>query len=334
MSGGASDLPQDLLSLVADELGLIDLLSFRAVCRNWRSASTWSTAAVESMHGYPWLLIYGEDSPICILQSRGNMGITYKLRFEELDGAICMASIEGWLLLFNKGSMFFFCPFSRTRIDLPNYHLSELPESYVATFSSAPTRHDCIVAVATKNNAKSSSKLEVRLLFRGYKEWLEYEYETCSGELDMAIYHNGVFHIFHDSSKLLTFISVDGEVTWKVYLLLTVSKSTESKCDESWLADKKPVKYITWKMEKVLLSFINRMKNNFGSDSSSITWSISTCGTKFGVQNDPTQCGVIYKEKKVFPPLDPQEGCDSRTCNLKAVWIQPRYFQVSPHQTW
>ncbi|KAL4330621.1 hypothetical protein AHAS_Ahas13G0418400 [Arachis hypogaea] len=115
MSGGASDLPQDLLSLVADELGLIDLLSFRAVCRNWRSASTWSTAVVESMHGHPWLLIYGEYSPICILQSR-DKGIIYKLRFEELEGAICMASHEGWLLLFKKGFMFFFCPFSRTRI--------------------------------------------------------------------------------------------------------------------------------------------------------------------------------------------------------------------------
>ncbi|QHO02849.1 hypothetical protein HN51_037311 [Arachis hypogaea] len=236
---------------------------------------------------------------------------------------------------YSKRGLCFSSVLSLEQESLPNYPLLELPESYVATFSSAPTSHYCIVAVATKNNAKSSSKLEVRLLFRGYKEWLEYEYETCSGELDMAIYHNGVFHIFHDSSKLLTFISVDGKVTWEFYHL--VSKSTESKFNEfppSWLGDKKPVKYVRWNTEKFLQSFFIRMKNNFGSNSSSITWSISTCGTKFVEQNEPAQCSIIYKEKKVLPPLDPQEGCDSRNCNLKAVWIQPRYFQVSPHQTW
>ena len=51
------DLPYQLLSRIADGLGLIDLLSFRAVCNDWRSASSEASAKVESMQRDPWFLI-------------------------------------------------------------------------------------------------------------------------------------------------------------------------------------------------------------------------------------------------------------------------------------
>ena len=100
------DLPYQLLSLIADGLGLIDLLSLRAVCKDWRSASSEASAKVESMCPHPWLLMYGEGSHCSLLTHEHKL---YTLNIPELVGATCL---WGWLLPFKQGSMFFFCPFS------------------------------------------------------------------------------------------------------------------------------------------------------------------------------------------------------------------------------
>ncbi|KAJ7972878.1 F-box protein family [Quillaja saponaria] len=159
-----SDLPPELLSKIADSLGLIELVSFRGVCKDWNSASSIASAQVESLSDEPWFLMYGENSE-CVLLS--NLGTKYIMDIPEMDGATCLASYQGWLLVFNKGSMFFFCPFSRAKIDLPMFPYKELSDHFAA-FSSPPTSKDCIVTVTSRC---SELELELNLLRCGENEW-------------------------------------------------------------------------------------------------------------------------------------------------------------------
>ncbi|KAI5335640.1 hypothetical protein L3X38_025773 [Prunus dulcis] len=92
-------LPPELLSKIADGLSLIDLLSFRSVCKAWNSASATASAQNESSYE-PWFLLYEEQSDQCqllICESGKKYTIS---NIPELKGATCLASNQGWLLLF------------------------------------------------------------------------------------------------------------------------------------------------------------------------------------------------------------------------------------------
>ncbi|XP_022642981.1 F-box/kelch-repeat protein At1g57790-like [Vigna radiata var. radiata] len=142
MTGNWSDLPGDLLSQIANGLGLIDFLSFRCVCKDWNTASLKVSPYDRSVLCDPWFLMYGGEGSKCSVLSHQNK--CYSINLPELDGARCLASYEGWLLLFGEGSLFFFCPFSRAKIELPNCPLTDASE-HVAAFSAPPTSEDCIV---------------------------------------------------------------------------------------------------------------------------------------------------------------------------------------------
>ncbi|CAB4291754.1 unnamed protein product [Prunus armeniaca] len=151
-----SDLPSDLASNIAERLGPIELLSFQSVCKAWNSASSTASAKIESTPDFePWFLLYAEDSDHnCQLVTES--GKKFSVRLPELDGTTCLASNQGWLLLFKKrglegeavgnccgaSSLFFFRPFSETKIDLPGCPFLELSD-HVAAFSCVPTSRDC-----------------------------------------------------------------------------------------------------------------------------------------------------------------------------------------------
>ncbi|OMO77843.1 hypothetical protein CCACVL1_14779 [Corchorus capsularis] len=122
-------LPIDLLGLIANRLGLIDLLRFRVVCKNWNFVSSNASAEIEALpNNDPWFLIYDYDSK-CMLKTDESKKIYRAVKIPEMNGATCIASNHGWLLLFKtpgSGSMCFFCPFSRARIEIPKFPLMVL----------------------------------------------------------------------------------------------------------------------------------------------------------------------------------------------------------------
>lgn len=139
------DLPPGLLSPIANSLGIIDLLSVRGVCKDWRLAPSTASAEIEYVPTTePWFILYGETE-ICTLYTP-NVKKIYSINFPELKNSTCLASNQGWLLLFQEGSIFFFCPFSRARIDLPRFPHQEMSD-HVAAFSCPPTSLECIVSV-------------------------------------------------------------------------------------------------------------------------------------------------------------------------------------------
>ncbi|MED6155163.1 hypothetical protein PIB30_002891 [Stylosanthes scabra] len=251
MSVDASDLPHDLLSLVADDLGIIDLLRFRAVCKDWRSASSWSTAIVESMDDNPWLLVYGETSPLCLLKEGSREDMIYTLKLQEFNGSTCIASDHGWI-----------------------------SPKVVACWSY-----------------------------------------VCFSEANI---NGGVW-----------IQDVFGKIRYQLYNLVSSAEEAQCEAPKLWLGDKNPVNYILKRdpIDEVILTM--PLEEKLGLDSSPSTLSISTCGTKFALQNEPSyMCGIIFSEKKVHGDDDEDHEGECQIHDLKGVWIQPRYFKISPHQTW
>jgi hypothetical protein len=105
--GEWSSIPYDLLSNIANRLELIDFTSFHHVCKDWRSATEPLVDAKFSGCD-PWFLLYGEEGPRCSMLNKDDK--VYTIEIPELAGSTCLASYDGWLLLFHDDSLFFFLP--------------------------------------------------------------------------------------------------------------------------------------------------------------------------------------------------------------------------------
>ncbi|CAI9108002.1 OLC1v1007507C1 [Oldenlandia corymbosa var. corymbosa] len=160
LDGGDADIHEPTKT-IANRLGIIQLIAFRGVCKSWRAASFPASAHLESAaKTAPCFIVYNDQDKKCSLYYEEDKDANkvgrkkYELSIPEFENATCLASNHGWLLLnrhpcsgSGAGSLFFLCPFSRARIDLP-----EIPESdisgYVGAFSGPPTSPECIVTVA------------------------------------------------------------------------------------------------------------------------------------------------------------------------------------------
>ena len=140
------------------------------MCNDWHSATKPLLEAKFSGCD-PWFLSYGEKGPRCSVLS--NIDKVYTVEIPELDGSTCLASYEGWLLVFRDDSLFFFCPFSRAKIQPPNCPLKKSYD-YIAAISSVPTSQDCIVVVLDSVN---HLKFELHTLCRGYDKWDKYQFD-------------------------------------------------------------------------------------------------------------------------------------------------------------
>ncbi|KAJ7972877.1 F-box protein family [Quillaja saponaria] len=295
-----SDLPSELLSRIADTLGLIELLAFRGVSKDWNSASLTASGNTESSRREPWFLIYGENSQ-CVLFS--NLGTKYTINIPEMEGATCLASNQGWLLVFNKGSMFFFCPFSRAKIDLPMFPYAELC-NHVAVFSSPPTSQDCIVTVISRSNELF---LELNMIHRGDNAWTKHTFQCLKNDLDAirgGVYCAGEFNFLDCKSGLVTF-SAKGQ-NWTKYYIVTPSTARDPSEELGFRYHKRY--FETEDMERKL-----KLEN----------CSISTCGTLIEKANSLDM--FILNESSCF---------GSENCSIKGVWLQPRFFQISSNQSW
>ncbi|KAF3969878.1 hypothetical protein CMV_006375 [Castanea mollissima] len=122
-----SDLPVDVLNIIAERLDFIEQLCFRLVCKNWRQAQV-----VPLYKNLPWLMehswTYDDKNVYSVcsfhLPIVNQSHVTHnKLRREELNdlhGAVICASRFGWLLLQKSTLSFFYNPYSKSIIKLPD----------------------------------------------------------------------------------------------------------------------------------------------------------------------------------------------------------------------
>ncbi|XP_058201694.1 F-box/kelch-repeat protein At1g57790-like [Rhododendron vialii] len=131
-----ASLPTDLLCLMLPHLFLGDIKRFHNVCRSWRLTTT---PSVQS----PVLMSIGNDNTRCkffhpLYKS------PYSMYIPELFCAVSRFCKDGWLLM-SRGehSMFFFNPFTKALINLPDLH--EKYNFRGITFTSSPTLSDCMI---------------------------------------------------------------------------------------------------------------------------------------------------------------------------------------------
>ncbi|CAL9037899.1 unnamed protein product [Musa banksii] len=141
-----SDLLDDPLGNISARLPLIDYLSFRGVCKNWRLFPSGCSHIAEFSKERPWMLLYdvGVDG--------GNKCYLYdhlhpkccEMSLPHLRGATCMESKDGWLLATRERELFFFNPFSTQVINLVMYP-DRKSSHRLFTFTEPPTSPDCVV---------------------------------------------------------------------------------------------------------------------------------------------------------------------------------------------
>ncbi|RVX20525.1 hypothetical protein CK203_002786 [Vitis vinifera] len=302
-----SDLPSDLLTLIALRLTIIELLCFRRICKHWYAASLTASAQIESAPNQkPWLLLRGNGSK-CLLykESIGH----YYLDIPEMSGATCIASYQGWLLLFRAASIFFLCPFSSAKIALPHFPHSQLSD-HVAAFSSPPTSPDCIVSVIGRSDAMN---LELHLLHRGDKKWTKYTlmyHINHFKTITCATYHNGDFYYLDTGTGALTF-NVKNKSGTRYQVI-------RAKKGGNWLGSERCLPFSPCRdyFEQ------NKMKKLLGLTENV---SITTCGTL--VELDDLNCFI---RNESIQSSQKSEDC----IKLRGIWIHPRFFQIPCDQRW
>ncbi|KAL1365257.1 hypothetical protein HN51_013320 [Arachis hypogaea] len=287
-----------LAQIFSDYLELKELLRIRGVCKDWKYASTEALARIETFQDEPWFLMYGEGSTCSLLSNEDKL---YTLNIPEFEGATCVASNSGWLLLFRQGSIFFLCPFSRTRIDLPKFPLPELIDcsEYVAAFSSAPTSEDCTVAVI---NRWHEIALQLHLLRRSDQRWRVYECLCTIGDLSTIKfatynYKEGAFQILDGFNGLITFDARTKR--WRKHVENSSSVGKYLRC-----------------------KICNNLSEKLGLEKNVC---VSTCGTQI------SQCDgldIVIQNENI------QAAKGSQNCQVKGVWIQPKFFKMTHEHRW
>lgn len=135
-----SNLLPELLRLVMLRLFVKDIIRASAVCRSWYESSV----SFRMNDRHPWFMKYSLTSsrgPCELYDPMQKM--TYLTYFPEIIGMSVHHAKDGWLLMHKDGSseIFFFNPFTRKLINLPNCeHYNES-----AAFTCAPTSESCLI---------------------------------------------------------------------------------------------------------------------------------------------------------------------------------------------
>jgi hypothetical protein len=160
-----SDLPYELLCLVSSHLLAGDFVTFRAVCKSWRSSTSLIQRkvplSIDSPHFlYPCLM--SVDYHKCRFYHPTYLGDDLADISELLGAHICFSKY-GWLLLTqNDRSIFFFNPFTKVKVELPP--ICSPHKVLSMCFSSPPISSDCFVLVICMED-------EFGIIKRGEKNW-------------------------------------------------------------------------------------------------------------------------------------------------------------------
>ncbi|KAL3839284.1 hypothetical protein ACJIZ3_023875 [Penstemon smallii] len=109
-----------------------------AVCKSWLAVAI----SVRISDKPPWLMFFPKFGDLYEFYDPSKRK-TYWLELPELHGSrICYAK-DGWLLLCKPRTqrVFFFCPYTREMIKMPNLELTY----QIVAFSASPTSPDCML---------------------------------------------------------------------------------------------------------------------------------------------------------------------------------------------
>ncbi|XP_026422771.1 uncharacterized protein LOC113318751 isoform X1 [Papaver somniferum] len=166
-------LIEDMVVLIASYLHPLDYVHFRSVCKANRQImpvgmSTFTSSQVlDAAHLSP-LLLFSRDNSSTVYSLANPMhdNENYLMNFSELllDATIRFQK-GGWLLMSREIKLFFYNPFTRDIILLPDF-----PGCYFTvdiSFSSIPTSSDCIVFAVEGNASPDVNEISLHCIRRG-----------------------------------------------------------------------------------------------------------------------------------------------------------------------
>ncbi|KAI3944219.1 hypothetical protein MKW98_016449 [Papaver atlanticum] len=176
-------LNEDMVVLIASYLHPLDYVHFRSVCKVNRQIMpvvkpTFTSIQIfETSHLSPWLL-FSEDNSSSVYNLVNPMhdNENYLMNFSELlFGATIRFHKGGWLLMSREDELFFYNPFTREVIKLP-----DLPGCYYRSdisFSSVPTASDCVVFAIEGRLLSDDCEFSIHCIKRGKQEWDFFDFD-------------------------------------------------------------------------------------------------------------------------------------------------------------
>ncbi|XVF49223.1 hypothetical protein PTKIN_Ptkin03bG0251400 [Pterospermum kingtungense] len=219
------DLPFDVLELIASKLYLVDYNNFRSVCNTFRLAGPyikWREASLEfqSETLFPWLTLPGGNSDTSQNFIDPHLGDRYLINVPNgLSNGTVRYSKDGWLLICNSNFMFFYHPFRKRLIELPQqagHHYYCLGYG----LSSSPTLDDSILV--------GSSFYAIYYLCLRDGIWFECpfpDYFDFQPNNNSPIYFDGAFYFLGKDGKLGVLELNRDQVSWKIL------RDLKSPCD-------------------------------------------------------------------------------------------------------
>ncbi|KAI3931961.1 hypothetical protein MKW98_012371 [Papaver atlanticum] len=176
-----------------------------------------SSQVLDAAHLSP-LLLFSEDnsSTVYSLVNPMHDNENYLMNFSELLlGATIRFQKGGWLLMSRKKKLFFYNPFAREIIILPDF-----PGCYFKcdiSFSSIPTSSDCIV-FAVEESGPDVNEVSVHCVRRGEQDWSSYDFveEMYSPLRNTITSFDGAFYCVGYDGALGNLNLANGNIYWEV----------------------------------------------------------------------------------------------------------------------
>ncbi|XP_026450889.1 F-box/kelch-repeat protein At1g57790-like [Papaver somniferum] len=187
-----NNLNEDIVGFIANKLHGSDYKHFRSVCKGNRAIMPTIKAA---SYLSPWLVFSRhQDYTIYNVLNPMYNNDNYAINLSDLAGCTICFQKGGWLLITRRENMFFYNPFTRETVRLPDIDIKRGDFYSVVCFSSLPTCSDCIVFVMDE-------KIEtfcINFIRRGESHWSSCIFDKThigvkTSVLNTAVFHDGTF---------------------------------------------------------------------------------------------------------------------------------------------
>ena len=217
-----SDLPLDIIDLIAAELPLPDRVRFAAVCKSWSSTS----ASLDLTDSRPWPVL------MCLPKATGDVQLYYFFdpfgrrvydtddQLSSINGGLTLrSSKDGWVLISDEDdAIYFFNPFTGEDEDIFELPMvDKFPSRFSGiSFSSPPTSSDCVV-LGIECNDFFDGGIQVFWWRHGDPDWT---YKSYTNNLPFCVaknnpvFHGGLFYFLGKYGNLGVFDPK--EETWTV----------------------------------------------------------------------------------------------------------------------
>ncbi|KAI3859512.1 hypothetical protein MKW98_027109 [Papaver atlanticum] len=222
---------EDMVRLISDQLHTVDYIHLRAVSKKYRSMwslrRSSSNKIVRTTDLSPWLVFVNYDQDVYNFVTPMHNNENYLMNIPEvLKGFTVRFSKDGWLLMSKDKTLFFYNPFSKSIVRLP-----DLPEGCSfsgISFSSLPTSSDCIVFGIDK--CIMPDEVSIAFIKRGDKDWTSCSYDNVylppnknkfefEPNFNNPVFHDGAFYCL-DLNGSLGLFSFENDTSWEILAMV------------------------------------------------------------------------------------------------------------------